>query len=365
MTNIPMTHSVISPAAGVPGTLGITPFDFVAADNGVHSINNQTVSEVGVFRFTATPAAAAYFGETVPAGTSPNIGRFTPDHYAVTANTITDGCNAVFTYARQPFSGTMTLQAQAAAPGNTPTLNYRDGFDTLNPVMPGGELTFENSATAAAYDDTLVTIVAGQDFSNGTTGEANLNLQFRWDMGEQDETNSIAQLIATTDEVTTVSGSPATIGNTLVRFGRLNITNAFGSELLPLPMPMTVQTFASTSGYTTEAADGCTTIALPTVSLTSAVETVTADNPVQVKPLITTQVNPLNSPFATGLAGLSFTAPGLGGDGYVDITPDLTALPWLQFDWDTGSAGLENPTGRATFGVYKGNSQHIYFRERY
>jgi hypothetical protein len=42
-------------------------------------------------------------------------------------------------------------------------------------------------------------------------------------------------------------------------------------------------------------------------------------------------------------------------------------LPWLQYDWSTGGAGPpdENPTSRATFGIYAGQRPVIFRRELY
>jgi hypothetical protein len=68
---------------------------------------------------------------------------------------------------------------------------------------------------------------------------------------------------------------------------------------------------------------------------------------------------------------LTFTAPGTGNTGYIDITTDLfiTSFPWLSFDWDgnnTYDVSVDNsPKARASFGIYKGNSNQIYFREVY
>ena len=67
---------------------------------------------------------------------------------------------------------------------------------------------------------------------------------------------------------------------------------------------------------------------------------------------------------AAGTGSLDFSAPGAGGDGYADAGMNLSAQPWLQYDWD-GTAPEDNPTGRATFGLYRGSQRHIYLRERY
>jgi hypothetical protein len=36
-----------------------------------------------------------------------------------------------------------------------------------------------------------------------------------------------------------------------------------------------------------------------------------------------------------------------------------------MFDWDAAVPGLENPSGRATFGIFGGHDNEIYRRELY
>jgi hypothetical protein len=52
------------------------------------------------------------------------------------------------------------------------------------------------------------------------------------------------------------------------------------------------------------------------------------------------------------------------------VTPDLSIaganLEWLRYDWSTGAGTFnENPTGSATFGIYKGNRFQIYIQQTY
>jgi len=70
-------------------------------------------------------------------------------------------------------------------------------------------------------------------------------------------------------------------------------------------------------------------------------------------------------PYASGAwAPMGFA--GLGGTGFVDVTIRPGQLPsYLQFDWDSDGLYDNNPTGRATFGIYKGSPRNIYLRERY
>ncbi|MDX1561461.1 MAG: DUF6701 domain-containing protein, partial [Gammaproteobacteria bacterium] len=69
------------------------------------------------------------------------------------------------------------------------------------------------------------------------------------------------------------------------------------------------------------------------------------------------------SPSVAGDFNLRLAAPGNDNHGSVRI--DSTVPSWLRFDWDAGTPGDENPTGYATFGVFKGDAAQIYLRELY
>jgi len=72
-----------------------------------------------------------------------------------------------------------------------------------------------------------------------------------------------------------------------------------------------------------------------------------------------------NAPLVSGDAGLSFSAPGAGNTGYININGNFAGLPWLLFDWDHNGMQDNSPSARAAFGLYKGNRQQIYLREVY
>ncbi|WP_411157847.1 DUF6701 domain-containing protein, partial [Nocardia otitidiscaviarum] len=54
-------------------------------------------------------------------------------------------------------------------------------------------------------------------------------------------------------------------------------------------------------------------------------------------------------------------APGAGTDGSVDVT--VSTATWLRFDWDGDTVHDNHPSGRASFGIYKGNPRLIYLNE--
>jgi MSHA biogenesis protein MshQ len=77
----------------------------------------------------------------------------------------------------------------------------------------------------------------------------------------------------------------------------------------------------------------------------------------------------ISGSFAAGRSNLTLTTPGAGNEGSVDVSVDLSAVgtnrPWLQFDWDANGSHDNDPLGRATFGIYQGETRHIYLRELY
>ncbi len=170
-------------------------------------------------------------------------------------------------------------------------------------------------------------------------------------------------------DVDNVGGNDHTVvaGTTELRYGRLQLQNAFGSELIALPMPLRAQYYMDAStGFVTNADDSCTAISTLnfTLSNTVAPTSVLGALPRTKNVGTTNTTATANVTMTSGNAGLSFSAPGTGGEGYVDVSIDLSAMIWLRYNWD-GAGGDDDPSGRATFGIYKGNSKHIYIRERY
>ena len=73
--------------------------------------------------------------------------------------------------------------------------------------------------------------------------------------------------------------------------------------------------------------------------------------------------SPFREPPVAGDFNLQLAAPGAGNQGSVLIRGAVPS--WLRFDWDGGTAGDEDPTGQATFGIFGGERRTIYTREIY
>jgi MSHA biogenesis protein MshQ len=159
------------------------------------------------------------------------------------------------------------------------------------------------------------------------------------------------------------------------RWGRVAVTNAFGSELIDLQVPMRAEFFNGTA-FVTNTADVCTALTLqpfadPAIfDALMPTETCVQDtgNPgasgrgCAVPGPLPERRYTLTPPVAAGGAyTLWLRAPGAGNVGILDVTPVVPA--WLQFDWR--GAGNAAPTARVGFGVFQGDRRAIHQREVY
>jgi len=179
-------------------------------------------------------------------------------------------------------------------------------------------------------------------------------------------------------DMESVSSSGFTEGTANIRSGRVQLQNAYGSEFLPLPIPMTIQFW--NGSWQPNTADTCTVI-LPSQfawdflpagvapranSLTacrSAATTISGTAPNYTVNLAAPGANfagwaNLTLNLAATALGSTCTAVN-SGTGYSALATTANA-PWLQFNW-IGTLG--NPTARATFGSFR--SPLIYRRENY
>jgi MSHA biogenesis protein MshQ len=180
-------------------------------------------------------------------------------------------------------------------------------------------------------------------------------------------------------------GNPVTFGSSggilftagqEIRYGRVRVGTAIGSERVDLPVRMLAEYYASAgagfvtntddtctgnvslafSGFTENLADDDTCVrdsGLPGASGVGCAAAAPAPQRFQEPPAMT----------AGGDFNLRLAAPGVGHQGSVLIT--ATVPGWLLYDWNTATAGEESPVGQATFGIFGGESRQIYMREIY
>jgi hypothetical protein len=282
LSGLTVSHTNTAPAI-TQGTLGTTSFDVVAGENGEHTIS-QTVSEVGAYTFTAELPVSGYFGETIGDATlnsSSVIGRFYPDHFCLSANSIVNrtdantatGCSDGFSYLDEEFDVRFMLTAQAqnaVCTDGTLTQNYHAAWskfstpfteDTSNATEqgkwnfaavndPGG--TPVNLSSRISIDSATSSPAI---FTNGTadiTAKLNINRSgaapaYTPEASFDDvriginplDTDDVA--IDTTD-LTIASDTYREAGNTVLYFGRLFAENAFGTNQPDVGLDMYART---------------------------------------------------------------------------------------------------------------------------
>lgn len=380
---VAIAHKLWKPAGGVAGTLAGTTS--ATLTNGVGSLDDLTYSEVGIIELAVTLDDYLNGGEDV-VGKSGAVGRFYPHHFALEGGTLSTRsdltCTSAptFTYLDENLTFAYKLTAQNET-GST-TANYGDGTDGFAKFAGTGAVNYGSAGTytIGAVDDpdgtptTLserVEIVSSSKVSGWTAGAATFNVELnvdrlaapdgpfsdtRFGVAVQDSDGvEITSPDLDVDADTTKDHTQATAAAKL-RYGRLRLDNAHGSEMLLLPMLMRAE-FWSGAAFSWNAIDSCTPFTAAELTLTSDVET--GVNPIKVKDALTTTATINNNPLTSGDGDLDFSAPGVGGDGWVDVGLDVPN--YLQFNWH--GSGDENPTARATFGIYQGNQRIIYIRE--
>ncbi len=321
-----------------------------------------------------------------------NAGRFVPDHFAVALNTSVFGTACgTFTYIGRAFSYTtapvITVTAQDFA-NNTTTLYATSGswWRITNTSLTGKAY----SAAAGSLDTSglpgtdPVIVATGAGVGTLTFGSGTGLLFTRTTptapASPYAADVSLAINVIDADGVI-YAGNPArfgaaTPGNGIgfsngkqMRFGRLRLQNANGSELIAMPIAIEAQYWNGTA-FATNGADNCTTVAAANVALGNYQGNLNAG-----ETTVTT-----GGGFSAGIGSLRLSAPGAGNNGSVDVAINLTNtttsasctagmtsaaganLVYLQGAW-CGAAYDRDPTARATFGVYRNATRFIYQRE--
>lgn len=314
--------------------------DAVATRYGVQS-TSAIYSEAGnvTVRFEDRHFADIDTGDSTPAqryvvGTA-TVGRFVPDYLATT---VTEGCGNAYTYSGQPFG----VKVEAFAYGSTiPLRNYdKDaGFSKSVTLSNAGSATGMANGTiaASAFVKGTAAIVAGvgapkYTLASVTTTPVTLALRAE----DEDMVGSQRVLPDVAKE-----------GTTQIRSGRLWFANAYGSELLPLAVPMQTQ-YWSASGWVLNVADNCTTLVRPDHNTNFGLINTLRDR----------TTASLSDPVSAGQANFRLSAPGAGNTGVVDIVGSVVrgGSTWLQLPVDKA---------RACFGACGPRSPVIYRRERY
>lgn len=295
--------------------------------------------------FAGNPNYGKYgclFGLTLPL----SLGRFVP--HLFDTEIPEHACSGAFTYSGQPFKLKVTAKNAAGAT----TQNYAGA------LAKTGAYTDGNGAAGSFSPLTL----PAASFAAGVA-DLTATPQVRFTHASKLTAPSMLKLRVTDSDG--ISSSTGTEGTTPLRSGRLLLSNAHGSELLGLIMPIQTQYWTGAE-WTTNTLDSCTDVSTWLVF---------AKNPAGLP-------SPSGGAIASGKGALTFAAPNLRGS--VEVCANIgsdgdntlancrsgtggsgTAPSWLQGSWDADGSHNDNPAARATFGIYEQKSPVIYRRERY
>ena len=346
---------------GAGSTNGIFSGNVGAFSNGIANGSNLNWSDVGNGDLIATLTSGNYLnsgmtasGNTGNGGTvcngAGNVGRFIPDHFdtaVITSASAPIPCGSGIAcpiayngivYSAQPFSVSITAKNATDATttnydstlgfSKSVTLSALGALGTTTPPTGSGILGVTTEATFASgtYTETAETYT----FTTSPTLPTNIYLRAT-------DTDGVSSLSSTNPTTTSIEGGVAVVS------GRLRISNAYGSELLPLAMTATAQLYNSSGSWVTSATDSLTTFNTATNLVSSIVKGPLAAVTVRSPGTVT-----LNN----GVSSFMLNAPGNGNAGSAIINLNSPAY-------------LAPLAGQATFGIYKGNNSIIYMRENY
>lgn len=368
-----LSAALVLPAGGVNGSLSNATVAGALFAGGTATVTDLAYSEVGIVTLTPSLADGDYLGAGAVIGTtSGNIGRFVPSQFALTPGGATPACSNAFSYFGQDgFSTSHTLTAQNSA-GAT-TQNYTGTWAKL------GLSTWVNHGFAAAG------LPAGAVLSTGAVPPGG-----SWSAGTAlvSATHQVSRPNAPTAQTSvTVTSAPTdsdgvglAVATTVapatpLRYGRLRLSNAFGSAGTALQMPVVAEQWSG-NAWVLNSADSCTTLPASSVALS---------NPRTSSGSVSTATTTAGSiTLASGSGLLTLAAPTPAGSSLsLDIALNLGGTPadqsclasrpltvgaarsWLRAQ--NGSCATttdRDPAARASFGIFSPETRRtVHVRE--
>ena len=338
---------------GAGASNGVFTGSLGAFSGGVASASNLVWSEVGKADLTAVLTGGNYLGSGLTAtgttGSAGAVGRFIPHHFDVA---VTPACSS-FSYAAQPFTVKVTAKNGLATPGTT--LNYDGSSNTAPNFAQAVVLSDAAALGVGSFGGTGA--VAASLFSAGlatTTAPA-----YTYTTKLTLEKTLAVRAI----DVDAVSSSGYAEGSTVLRSGRLRVSNAFGSERSALQLTVQAQ-YWSGNTWVPNSADSCSV--LPAAAVARSGYTDYRGAPTAAWSTTASAINLIG-----GSGTLTLSAPTPTATGSVDLALNLgasaadqsclavhpastgAALPWLRsLQGNCASAWNSDPAARASFGIY-------------
>ena len=342
---------------------------FGAFTSGVATGTTFKWDEVGIITLTPSIGDSDYLGAGDVTGTaSANVGRFIPAYFETTVTgpmscsglSFTTACPSsnYLAYSGQPITPVKVSAYTTGGSGASGiTQNYSGSFAkgiTITPVTAAGGAAISATvgsipasapASSAVLATSFVAGVATLPFTGTPTDDA---IQFNFTNRLTAPTNVYLRA-AESSGGDSVTSSLVEDGFKVVS-GRIQATNASGSEMLPLSVPVQAQFYNDSGLWATNIADGVSTWTSSITGSTNLLGTNAAGSTILAG----------SGPVSGGIDSLMASFPGAGSKGYVDIT--LSVPDYLKFNW--GGGGAINPSARISFGLYNppGNAKKIIHR---
>ncbi|MDM5127539.1 MSHA biogenesis protein MshQ [Aeromonas salmonicida] len=383
LNGIGLGSTLVAPSPGTNATVGTTTYNHVAATNSLNSVN-QTVSEVGVFRMTATPPANGYFTYTIPSAQSQPVGRFIPADFELVSGDIVPACS-VFSYMGQPFGVTLDVRARNTTGGQTQ--NYTGLFAKGDAYLSVANNKDGNSLSARLRSLSTLPWSNGRAQFTGNSEFVRLSdtqqdgpyksLLFGLYMKDNDGDKT---LIASPDFNDAVVGNCSGSGCNArlidsvpmqVYFGRLLAGTGAGLASAPLAVPLQMQYYEA-GNWQLNKLDQCTQLSLANQGFTFLNPSHTFDAATQDLNLgVSRKIRlglgdpPPGVMSATATDGeilFQFAKPDISVriPYKVDLAKQPSSPLWLS---DPATANDGNLQGEAIFGSSRGNDRIIYRRE--
>ena len=368
-----LTPALVLPAGGVAGTLANASVAGASFASGVAAVTNLAYSEVGIVTLAPGLADGDYLGAgSVVGTTSANIGRFYPSQFALTTGTPVPACSASFTYFGQDgFTTPFTLTAKNTA-GAT-TQNYAGSFAKLG---LGSWSNFGFSSVSLPSGSSLAASATAPSGS-WMLGAAAVTALHQVSRPTSLAGETLIVINAAPVDSDGVSLSASAVGaGTPLRWGRLRLSNAFGSASAALQLPVVAE-YWSANSWVLNSADNCTTLSGSSIVLSNprnaAGNSSTASS---VAAGVVVLANgsgliPLAAPTPAGSSLSLDLAVNLGSSATDQSCqanhPASTGAgkPWLRAQNGSCAATPDrDPSARASFGIYSPETRKtVHVRE--
>ncbi len=374
---VDVAHNLISPTSASGGDAGTFSVSSVSLASGTSS-TPVNFTDMGVY--TVAAGGNSYLGATLATNDSNNIGRFYPKDIFIQSNTSA-------TYSDSNVNFTYTGQLLNTGDGSIhylvpPSVNYVvrgfSGQTLKNYLIPlAATPALSASAISSKLGDLGSVMNVSAGFSPGVISGPNGSFEFTYTFNVNDDfvfdrdansligpfTNDISINISAITEAVdglTLANGPVNIAGSggEIRYGRMNIQNAYGPETSPITQRWEMQYFDGVS-FRLNTLDYTTAYNLADVGLISVTDVGDSSDPLLNTDSSVSASAGSTGSFNNGLLMVDWSAPLNNHFGNYLFPVSIDS--WLQYDWL--GAGNENPQGNVTFGHYRGHDKIIYWKE--